>query len=162
MNNQLEKLEELNKLNNSGQITDAEYKVLLSDILQTKTENDIKPLISKSKNIKFDNNEILKKINQAGSNVIIIYYLIVFEIIFQQLYNLLMDVKIKYYYKSLGSLNLYQESNFITDYILDMKSIDSIIEYLKNVNEIYYFIQLILSIIFMNSFWNIGKNLKNI
>ena len=102
MDNRVEKLEELNKLNKTGQVTDVEYKMLLSEILDSKTEVDS------------DNKGIINQVKEAGRNVIAIYYLIIFEIILDQVHELLLDVKIKYYYKSLGNLYPEQDINFLT------------------------------------------------
>ena len=164
MNSQLEKLEELNKLNNSGQITDAEYKVLLSDIINTKSHEEVKSKYDKHILSHYDKiSSISKNVNEAGKNVISIYYLIIFEIVFEQLHNLLIDIKIKYYCKSISgyeNLNLYKEKNFLSDFILEMKNIDKIIEYLKYINEIYYLVQLCVFILFMHFLWKIGGSLK--
>lgn len=150
MDNRLEKLEELNKLNKTGQVTDVEYKMLLSEILDSKTEVDS------------DNKGIINQVKEAGRNVIAIYYLIIFEIILDQVHDLLLDVKIKYYYKSLGNLYPAQDINFLTKSILEKDNIEKIIEDLKYLNEIYYLIQFVVFIVFMSCLWNIGENLKKV
>lgn len=155
MDNRLEKLEELNKLNKSGHVSDEEYKTLLAEILDTNLEKN-------EKNDNTENNGIVNHLKEAGRNVMIIYYVIVVEIIVSQIHNLLIDVKTKYLYKTNENFDAYAETNVFTKQILDMKNIDDIVEYVDNLNKIYYFIQLVLFISFMHCLWNIGKNLKSI
>lgn len=155
MNDKLQKLEDLNTLNKSGQVSDTEYKILLSELLDSKSEEKDKVNRCKSQSI-------VNNLNEVGSYFMGIYYCIVFEIIFQLIHSTLADVKIKHYYNTLENIPNYPEKNFITNYFLEMENIDKILEYLKYLNEFHYLIQIVIFSIFMHYLWNIGKVLKEV
>lgn len=155
MDDRLQKLEELNSLNKSGQISDNEYKILLSEILNTKSEDKEKVNNSKSQSI-------VDNLNVVGSYFTGIYYCIVIEIICQLIYNTLADVKMEHYRNTLENIPNYPEKNFMTKYFLEMENIDKIVDDLKYLNEIHNIIQIVIFSIFMYYLWNIGKVLKEV
>jgi hypothetical protein len=188
MDNRLEKLEELNKLNKSGHVSDEEYKTLLSEII-SKSENKNFEVVDNEKvntlkkcsqcgsDNEIENSECsvcktdfslfevketgivkIQSIKEAGRNVIIIYYIIIVELFVSLIHNLLIDVKTK----KIQNFDIYSETNVFTKHILDMKNINDIVKYIDNLNKIYYFIQLVLFISFMHCLLNIGKNLKSV
>jgi hypothetical protein len=150
------KLDELNQMHKSGLVNKEEYNKLLKGILDSKVEP----------NIDSDNQQIehykTQRIKNAGSNVIGIYYLIIFEIILNQIHSILLDVKIEYFKKINGISESYSEINSMTKFILNTEKIDDFIKNLEYLDLFFYLFQFILFSMFLNYFWNLGKNLKNV
>ena len=141
MDNRIEKLEELNRLNKSGHVTDEEYKTLLSEInnksvceefevIKTDKLNKLKKCSQCGSDNEIENSECrvcktdfslfevietdvlkIQSIKEAGGNVIRIYYCIIFEIILMQLYDFLFDVKVEYFKKVNGIVNDYESTS---------------------------------------------------
>jgi tetrahydromethanopterin S-methyltransferase subunit G len=167
-----DKLKKIQELLDSNHITKDDYYKLRGEILEEEeeeeeeeeNENDesINKLNKKLKKNQQSQNLNIQRIKKAGSNVIGIYYLIIFEIILNQIYNILFDVKIEYLKKTDGISNSYSEINKLTEFILNMDKIDDFIKKLKYLDVIFNTLQLILFLIFLSYFWNLGKNLKNV
>jgi hypothetical protein len=191
MDNRLEKLEELNKLNKSGHVSDEEYKTLLSEIINENKKfevvdsekvNTLKKCSQCGSDNEIGNSECsvcktdfslfevietdvvnIQSIKEAGRNVIRIYYCIIFEIIFMQLYDFLVDVKIEYFKKVNGIVNDYEStSGSLTKSIINMEKIDDYIKYLEHLDMIYYVVQIILLYLFLYYLWHVGVCLKNV
>ena len=155
MDNRLEKLEELNKLNKSGHVSDEEYKTLLSEIINKNGNKNFEVV---------DSEEVkIQSIKEAGRNVIRIYYCIIFGIIFMQLYDFLVDVKIEYFKKVNGIVNDYEStSGSLTKSIINMEKIDDYIKHLEHLDIIYYGVQITLLYLFLYYLWHVGVSLKNV
>jgi hypothetical protein len=155
--------EQLDELLKNDYITKDEYLIFIKENLNS---GEVANANFSNKQTNGDNSEIeknkIERIKDAGISVEGIYYLIIIEIIISQIYDLLLDVKIEYFKKQNGFTENYSEINSITKWILDSSYIDIIVDYLEYMNEIYYFIQLILFLIFLGYLWNIGVNLKNV
>lgn len=155
--------EQLDELLQNGYITKDEYLVLIKDNLTSVEEkkSNISKEIKSTEHTILDKN-FIQRIKNAGSNVIGIFYYIIFIIILNYLYDLLLDVKREYFLREQGINTDYSQTNKITEFILNFDNIDSIVENLNYLSEFYYLIQNIVFLIFLMDLYNLGYNLKNI
>ncbi len=126
-----------------------------------KKKSNISKEIKSTEHTILDKN-FIQRIKNAGSNVIGIFYYIIFIIILKYLYDLLLDVKREYFLREQGINTDYSQTNKITEFILNFDNIDSIVENLNYLSEFYYLIQNIVFLIFLMDLYNLGYNLKNI
>ncbi len=139
MDNKLAQLAELNKMLKSDLITNEEYKNLLKDVVRSKIES------TKIDNLQEMQNFSVKRIKHAGSNAMGIFYWIIFQIFVVFGYWFLIGFKIGY-----------------NDASGQTEDIGSFLEYVKNLNYFFYFIEFIIALFIMLNLFYLGVNLKNV
>jgi hypothetical protein len=155
--------EQLDELLKNDYITKDEYLIFIKENLKSneETKTNISKEIKNSENLVLDKN-MIQRIKNAGSNVMGIYYYVIFLLIISYLYNLLLDVKSQYFLREQGIISDYSQTSKITKFILNLDNINFIVENLKYLSEFYYLIQFIVFPIFLMDLYNLGYNLKNI
>jgi hypothetical protein len=155
--------EQLDELLKNDYITKDEYLIFIKENLNSNevTKTNISKEIKNSENLVLDKN-MIQRIKNAGSNVMGIYYYVIFILISSYLYNLLLDVKSQYFLREQGIISDYSQTSKITKFILNFDNINFIVENLKYLSEFYYLIQFIVFPIFLMDLYNLGYNLKNI
>jgi hypothetical protein len=155
--------EQLDELLKNDYITKDEYLIFIKENLNSneETKTNISKEIKNSENLVLDKN-MIQRIKNAGSNVMGIYYYVIFLLIISYLYNLLLDVKSQYFLREQGIISDYSQTSKITKFILNFDNINFIVENLKYLSEFYYLIQFIVFPIFLMDLYNLGYNLKNI
>jgi hypothetical protein len=139
MDDRLKKIEDLNQMLKSELITDAEYKSLLKEILDSKVE------IVKQSNSNGMQSYSIERLKNAGSNAMYIFYSIIFQIILVFGYWFLIGFKIGYD-DATG-----QSDNF-----------GSLITFVENLGAFAYFIEFFIAFFIILNLYYLGYNLKNV
>ncbi len=126
------KLNEIKNLYDSNLISIDEYNKLSAEIFGEETTVE-----------KEYNNT--QRIKNAGQNVLNIFYCIVIQPVLFFAYSFFIGYKVGYDSASNVSSTL---ENFI--------------DYIKNLSNAFYFIEIVITIYFLTNLWNLGNNLKNV
>jgi len=139
-----DKLKKIQELLDSNLISSEEYYKLREEILEEEEEDEsVIKLNKKLKKTQQSQNLNIQRIKSAGSDVLGIFYCIIFQILIIFGYWFLIGFKIG-----------YSEASGQTE------NIGSFLGYIKNLNYVFYFVEFVIALRFMVNLFNLGVNLK--
>ena len=133
-------LKKIQELLDSNLISGEEYYKLRGEIL-----DEDEPFNEKQNKTQQILNCSVKRLKNAGGNVINIFYSIIFQAILIFTYWLFIGLKIG-----------YDEATNTNNEILNFT------DYLNKLSIIFYISQVIITVVFMSNLWKLGKNLLKI